>query len=52
MGDWDGAAIEVEDLTVAYTGSPVLWDLDLQKLFIPPLGTLVSSNFLGFYIVK
>ena len=23
-------AVEVEDLTVAYTGSPVLWDLDLQ----------------------
>lgn len=23
-------AVEVEDLTVAYTGSPVLWDLDLK----------------------
>ena len=23
-------AVEVEDLTVAYTGPPVLWDLDLQ----------------------
>jgi manganese/zinc/iron transport system ATP- binding protein len=25
-----GPAIEVEDLTVAYTGQPVLWDLDLE----------------------
>ncbi len=30
MGDWGGAAIEVEDLTVAYTGQPVLWDVDLE----------------------
>ena len=30
MSDPSAPAIEVEDLTVAYTGQPVLWDLDLQ----------------------
>ncbi len=30
MGDLKPAAVEVEDLTVAYTDQPVLWDIDLE----------------------
>ena len=30
MSDQKVPAVEVEDLTVAYTGKPVLWDLDLE----------------------
>lgn len=32
MAEAEVPAVEVEDLTVAYTGSPVLWDLDLRIL--------------------
>ncbi|MDU6788441.1 MAG: ATP-binding cassette domain-containing protein, partial [Veillonella sp.] len=41
-------AVEVEDMTVAYTTKPVLWDVDMK---VPMLGLLtVISGSVKFYI--
>ena len=45
-------AVEVEDMTVAYTTKPVLWDVDM-KVPIGSLAVIVGPNGASeIYIVK